>query len=172
MQSANFDLLKEISCYYADKLAQHGATPRGVDWNSEESQIVRFEQLCKIMHDTQVFSLTDIGCGYGALFDFLVAKRSLSSYLGVDISEDMIHAARQHHSGHSQAQFIVAADPTTISDYAVASGIFNVRLNRNDVEWLDYIQSTLDVLHRTSRYGFAFNCLTSYSDEDKKRAYL
>ncbi len=30
----------------------------------------------------------------------------------------------------------------------------------------------LDVLDRTSRSGFAFNCLTSYSDADKMREYL
>ena len=31
---------------------------------------------------------------------------------------------------------------------------------------------TLNELDRTSRLGFAFNCLTSYSDADKKRDYL
>jgi len=54
----------------------------------------------------------------------------------------------------------------------LASGIFNVRLGRSDAEWFDYLQTTLDVLDRTSSLGFAFNCLTSYSDEDKKRDYL
>jgi len=34
------------------------------------------------------------------------------------------------------------------------------------------IEATLDVLDRTSRSGFAFNCLTSYSDADKMRDYF
>ena len=59
-----------------------------------------------------------------------------------------------------------------MADYGLASGIFNVRLGRSDAEWFDYLQATLDVLDRTSSLGFAFNCLTSYSDEDKKRDYL
>jgi len=59
-----------------------------------------------------------------------------------------------------------------VADYGLASGIFNVRLGRSDAEWYDYLQVTLDVLDRTSSLGFAFNCLTSYSDEDKKRDCL
>ncbi|MGR9969871.1 hypothetical protein ACUOIB_23760, partial [Escherichia coli] len=34
------------------------------------------------------------------------------------------------------------------------------------------LQETLDSLDRFSRRGFSFNCLTSYSDEDRKRDYL
>jgi hypothetical protein len=59
--------------------------------------------------------------------------------------------------------------PDELADYGVASGIFNVRLSHEDSEWLDYIESMLEVLDRTSRLGFAFNCLTSYSDRDKMR---
>ena len=59
-----------------------------------------------------------------------------------------------------------------MADYGIASGIFNVRLERSDVEWRDYLETTLNVLDRTSHLGFAFNCLTSYSDTDKMRDYL
>ena len=59
-----------------------------------------------------------------------------------------------------------------MSDYAVASGIFNVRLGRADADWKAYLTDSLDTLDRTSDKGFAFNCLTSYSDADKMRGYL
>lgn len=42
-------LLDEVANYYSKKLSEHGNTPRGVDWNGEDSQIVRFAQLCKII---------------------------------------------------------------------------------------------------------------------------
>ena len=70
------------------------------------------------------------------------------------------------------AHFVVAAKPAETADYGIASGIFNVRLRRNDAEWRDYLEDTLDGLDLTSRRGFAFNCLTSYSDADKMRDYL
>ena len=39
--------LEEVTAYYSNKLTQYGATPKGVDWNGEESQVLRFEQLYK-----------------------------------------------------------------------------------------------------------------------------
>src|SRR6202035_3272523 len=92
--------------------------------------------------------------------------------LGVDVSEKMIRAAEFRNATYSCARFITAPEPDAISDYGVASGIFNVRLKQTDSDWYDYLKATLDVMDRTSRLGFAFNCLTSYSDESKKRNYL
>lgn len=172
MQDTKIDLLNEVASYYSEKLAQHGETPRGVDWNGEESQSLRFEQLCKIVVTPETFSVNDLGCGYGALFDFLTNKYGVFSYLGVDVSEDMVQAAMKRYQGNVQARFFTAAEPDSVADFGVASGIFNVRQGRSDAEWQCYIEATLDVLDRTSRLGFAFNCLTSYSDQDKKRDYL
>lgn len=173
MQNNKTSLLDEVATYYAEKLAEHGDTPRGVDWNGEESQIVRFAQLCKIIESkTPNFSLNDLGCGYGALLDYLRDKHATCTYLGVDVSHEMTKVAEQRHAATDRARFITSAEPDEVADYGLASGIFNVRLGRSDAEWFDYLQATLDVLDRTSSLGFAFNCLTSYSDENKKRDYL
>jgi SAM-dependent methyltransferase len=172
MKNSVENLLSEVAQYYSGKLAEHGETPRGVDWNGEESQLLRFEQLGKLIDVPGAFSLNDLGCGYGALLDFLRAHYSNFAYIGCDVSADMIQAASQRYAGSPEARFEVVPVPTSLADYGVASGIFNVRLGRSDAEWQDYLEATLDVLNRTSRLGFAFNCLTSYSDEDKKRDYL
>jgi SAM-dependent methyltransferase len=166
------DLLADVADYYSAKLAEYGATPRGVDWNGEESQILRFEQLTKVIRQSRGFSLNDLGCGYGALYDYLRTKYHGFAYTGCDISSDMILAAQAGGESNHDTKFVVAAAPPEIADYGIASGIFNVRLCRNDAEWLDYLETTLDVLDRTSRHGFAFNCLTSYSDADRMHDYL
>ncbi len=167
------NLLVDVATYYTEKLAEHGDTPRGVDWNGEESQMVRFAQLCKIIDPRMPnLSLNDLGCGYGALLDYLRDNHANCTYLGVDVSQEMIKVAEQRPAAAGQARFITAAEPDVVADYGLASGIFNVRLGRSDAEWFDYLQATLNVLDRTSSLGFAFNCLTSYSDEDKKRDYL
>jgi SAM-dependent methyltransferase len=172
MQENRTDLLTEVADYYSEKLAQHGETPRGVDWNGEESQELRFEQLCKIIDGRNPFSINDLGCGYGALNDFLADRYSGFFYSGIDVSESMIRSAEQRHRGESQARFVVASEPDEVGDYGVASGIFNVRLGRSDAEWRAYLEATLDILDRTSRLAFSFNCLTSYSDAEKMRDYL
>ncbi len=165
-------VLSEVAAYYSEKLAQHGETPRGVDWNGEDSQELRFEQLCKIIDGRGQFSLNDLGCGYGALHDFLAGRYSGFSYSGIDVSESMVKAAEQRYQGAHLARFVLASEPDGVADYGVASGIFNVRLGRSDVEWRAYLETSLDILDRTSRIGFSFNCLTSYSDAEKMRDYL
>lgn len=166
-------LIEEVASYYSNKLAEYGDTPRGVDWNGEEGQFIRFEQLCKVIDSkNQDFSITDLGCGYGVLFEYLSERFKASSYLGIDVSLEMIEMAKKRYSRFGNARFEVSSQPNRASDYVVASGIFNVRMNRSDDEWFEYMQEVLDILFSTSRLGFSFNCLTSYSDADKKRDYL
>jgi SAM-dependent methyltransferase len=165
-------ILAQVADYYSAKLAEHGASPRGVDWNGEESQVLRFRQLARIVAARVPFSLNDIGCGYGALFDFLAAEHPQMRYIGCDISPDMVVAARERHASAPQATFVEGAAPAEPADYSVASGIFNVRLEHTDAQWREYMQSTLDAMDRLSTRGFAFNCLTSYSDADRMREYL
>lgn len=163
-------LLSEVADYYSQKLATHGLTAQGVDWNGDESQHLRFHELCRII-DAPGFSIADLGCGYGALIDYLVQHHPGFRYTGVDVSADMILAAQDRYAAQQNASFLVG-DALPQSDYVVASGIFNVRQQRTDAEWNAYILSTLDAMHAASARGFAANFLTSYSDADKMRDYL
>ena len=166
------NLLTEVAGYYSAKLTEHGETPQGVDWNGEQSQGLRFENLCRIVNVPEPFSINDLGCGYGAFLDFLAQRYETFSYSGIDVSKDMIRAAERRCQGQAHARFVVAGTPDQVADFSVASGIFNVRLGRADAEWRSYMEATLDALDRSSTRGFAFNCLTSYSDAGKMRDYL
>ena len=166
-------LLSAVAAYYAGKLAAHGTTPAGVDWNGEAGQVLRFAQLARILPPaSEGYSVNDLGCGYGALLDFLVPATAQLEYEGIDVSAPMISAARIRHAGHPIASFHVGSEPTAIRDFSMASGIFSVRLDTPDGPWLDYIKNTLDILDKYSAKGFAFNCLTSYSDRDRMRPDL
>lgn len=164
-------LLQEVADYYSAKLAAHGQTAQGVDWNGDESQRLRFAQLSKII-ETAPFSLADLGCGYGAMLDYLTAHYTEFSYTGIDVSADMVGAAQQRFAERKAVHFLHGDSIPSGVDYAVASGVFNVRQQRGDREWIDYILSTLDAMHAASRKGFAANFLTRYSDKEKQRDYL
>lgn len=172
MANQTTDILAEVADYYSAKLAKHGDSAQGVDWNSEESQTLRFLQLSKIISENCGFSINDLGCGYGALYDYLCTRYSDFSYSGCDVSADMIRTAEARYSRESRVNFIQAAEPPILADYGIASGVFNVRLENLDSVWYTYIKSILDILNRTSRYGFAFNCLTSFSEVEKMHDYL
>ena len=45
----NNKVLPKVSKYYANRIANFGLTPMGVDWNGEGSQKTRFDQLTKII---------------------------------------------------------------------------------------------------------------------------
>jgi SAM-dependent methyltransferase len=165
-------LLQGVAEYYSARLAEHGETPQGVDWNGEVAQILRFTQLTKVLPEAGAYSLNDIGCGYGALVDFLKARGQDFVYAGNDVSADMVAAAGKRYVAEPNVRFSVGSEVAMTADYGIASGIFNVRHAHDDAAWLDYIHATLDMLNRTSRRGFAFNCLTSYSDPERTRDYL
>ena len=59
-----------------------------------------------------------------------------------------------------------------VADFGIASGIFNVKLDAPDAEWISHIFATLSNLEQMSRKGFSFNCLTSWADQHKTRDYL
>jgi cyclopropane fatty-acyl-phospholipid synthase-like methyltransferase len=165
------EILSEAADYYTKKITEHGATPKGVDWNGEESQTVRFDQLSKIFQPAGSISINDLGCGYGALVDYLIKRDFSFSYTGIDVSSAMTEAARKRLSLPS-VRFVTGTKPESEADYGIASGIFNVRQGRPHEEWERYIENTLDAMDKTSKKGFAFNCLTSYSDKEKMREYL
>lgn len=166
------EFLADVADYYTTKIEQFGETARGVDWNGVDGQRLRFMQLCKLIDTSRHFSVNDLGCGYGAFYDFLANDPSKFSYCGIDVSDKMIQSAERRCSQKSNVRFVVACRPEEVADYGVASGIFNVRLSRSVDGWKSYVAETLDALHLTSRLGFSFNCLTSYSDADKMQDYL
>ena len=166
------ELRRRIAGFFAGKLGEHGTTARGVDWNSEAGQVLRFRQLLRIAENGSPLSITDFGCGYGALADHLLSSNLAFEYFGLDISADMIAAARARHPGHGSIAFAEGSVPDRPRDYCVASGIFNIKLDTPDGDWLVHVLRVLDIMHEYSRKGFAFNVLTSYSDADKMRSDL
>lgn len=160
-------VLEDINKYYTEKINQYGATPKGVDWNSIESQFIRFKQLSKIInHD--VFSINDIGCGYGKYSEYLFQKYSEFIYHGYDLSSKMIEIATKLYQNFSFTT-ISDLEEIKISDYSIASGIFSVKMEYTEAEWLSYILTTLEKMNKKSRKGFSFNMLTKYSDKEYMR---
>jgi len=165
-------ILDTLNEYFTKKITEHGPTPNGVGWNSIESQKIRFEQLCKIISAKEHFSLFDIGCGYGALLDYIGQEHLDFDYTGFDISAEMIDQARKTHTANKNASWTTQLPAGNMYDYVVTSGIFNLRLEINDADWTDHIIDTITTMNKMSTKGFSFNLLTSYSDKEYMRADL
>src|SRR6266508_837160 len=163
--------LDHVKSYFDKRIQEHGASPRGSDWNSEASQNIRFDQLLNVV-ETQSFSLLDYGCGYGALADYLDAKGFDVDYYGYDILESAIETARKAHVDKPRRNFFTDKSQLPICDYTVASGIFNFRGEQSFEAWTEYVLGVINEFNQLSLRGFSSNFLTKYSDADKMRPDL
>lgn len=176
-QARRAEILAEVDRYYTETLERHGPTAQGADWNSAESQALRFDQLLRLVGgdaggSTAEASFNDYGCGYGALLDHLRRAGWTGPYVGFDLSARMVDAARTLHHGWPGAEFVEREADLRPADYTLASGVFNVRQDVDEPTWGAYVLDTLERLHALSRRGFAFNCLTAHADPERMRSHL
>ena len=164
--------LQAVGEYYSQKVVAFGATAKGADWRDEQSQILRFAELAKILKSDKYASVCDLGCGYGAFARFLRSSGHVGDYEGVDVSDKMIGKARQILGDDERCRLILGDRPSNKADYVCASGIFNVKLGADPVAWEQHICNLIDVMADNAVKGVAFNCLTAYSDADLMQDYL
>ncbi len=164
------EILNKAEKYYTEKVLEHGNGPQASDWNSVAAQEIRFEQLTKILpiDNKTAFSICDYGCGTGDFESYIGRYYQSYSYYGYDVSAEMVDKAKNTHVG----VFYHGSEILSSYDYIVASGIFNVRQNVCDEDWLEYIIDTLQMFYKYACKGFAFNCLTKYSDTEYMKKYL
>lgn len=158
----------EIRAFFEQCFADHGESALGVGWNGRPAQEIRFDQLLKVIQPDKPFTLTEFGCGYGHLIDYMRSNAITPQvYRGVDIALNSLEAARKRFAGNPAIAFYNDPDLVPQSDYLVASGVFNVKLSADKVEWTRYILENLNRFHSMTTAGFAVNFLTIYSDHER-----
>lgn len=164
--------LENVVNFFTDKLMEHGATYQGVDYGSTESQEARFFQLTRGIDSSTKYSLLDFGCGYGAMYDYLLRLGHTLHYVGYDIAEPMILKGRELHSNDPDCWFTGQIEEVPMVDYAVVSGTFNMKLDADFESWTKIVVEALNQMNAHARKGLAFNMLTKYSDADRMRPDL
>ena len=155
-------LLKPIVDVFDRRLAEWGATARGVYWRSEDGQKLRFAVLSRVFEGEQgPFTVNDLGCGYGAFFDFLDKRFGprLVRFAGFDISPAMVAEAKAR-INDPRATFTRGLAVNQDADYSFASGTFNMCLEAPPGEWVAYVEASLAHLYGRSRKAMAFNMLS------------
>lgn len=169
--SANIDLSK-IAELYTKSLEAHGAKARGVGWGESAAHEQRFEKLTSVISSPEdQVTVNDLGCGYGALLDYLDEKGfQVTRYRGYDISVAMLEEARQRlDPGRVELSGHPVLDRE--ADYSFASGIFNVKMEEDEASWEKHVFQTLDNMSEHSLRGFAFNLLSTYVDYREEHLY-
>jgi hypothetical protein len=151
--------LADIARYYDGKILAFGATALGIDWPSLPSVHARLFKLLEVGTLHPGTSVNDLGCGWGAALEVIdhLQGEGPVDYCGVDVAPAMIDAARMRWADRIRARFTVGTRCARVADYAIASGIFNVKLGHPPTEWEEHVRETLRDMHRHATKGFSVN---------------
>ena len=168
-------LERKLNRAYRDRLATHGATPNGVFWRNESSQIARFDTLLNVVAKVTPVAnpmLGDVGCGYGAMFDFLQKTPRYQNfhYIGVDINRAMINTCKQKFPDQKHLFFVGKQPPSSV-DFCTFSGTFNLCHTTEISLWHEYMFANLQQCWRRSRYGLVLNLLCGPKTEIKNQIF-
>ena len=100
------------------------------------------------------FSINELGCGYGELYKYLINKNyHFSLFNGYDISEEMLKECEVCLNQPSNLNLYHSSNIETLSDYTIASGIFNIPFDNKSEEWQVYINKTIQNMYQFSEKG-------------------
>ena len=163
-----------ISQYYDQLIRKHGITSSGaVGWSSGKQEI-RFLDLLKNLDLQNKYSILDLGCGRGDLFEYLknFSTSKDYSYLGCDVNLTFIDYACERYSMDNRSQFLFIENdfPTNIEqksfDYCVASGLLS-----SSFVTREYRDSILQNLFLTASKAISFNLLTKDVDFEESKYF-
>jgi SAM-dependent methyltransferase len=156
-------LKRAVVEHYERQLHRFGPTARGMDWKDEASQRLRFEVLTGVA-DLAGRTVLEIGAGAGHLRDFLRERGVAAAYAGIDLSAEMVAAARRRHPDVPFEQRDILADPPPPADVVLCSGLFHVKLDHGEGEWRAFVEAMLRRMFETCRVALAFNLMSDQVD--------
>ena len=145
---------KNNTQFYKRVIKKYGISARGVHWNSEESQYLRFEILSQfIENDMKNSSVVDAGCGFGEYYNYLFDNDlKPKDYIGIDCEEEMINMASKRFVNTKFVLKNILEDKLPLADYYICSGAMNIL---EEKEVLTFIKRA----YKASTKGFIFNFL-------------
>ena len=153
---------KKIIDRYTERYEQYGYDPKTLGW-VKGKQNLRFSILTSQI-DIEGKSICDIGCGFGDLNKFLEGKVQHYSYYGIDIIDSLIKEATARYANdkiHFRCGDFLKEEISEF-DYAIASGIFNFKLE--DEDNYTYIENVIKKAFSLCKEGLAFDFLSDKVD--------
>ena len=157
-----------LSNHYDELVSKFGSNPQASQWRDRQTQIRRFEILCKNLPLSKS-SILDFGCGTGALYSYLKSSHGFTGrYTGIDISPKAIEIAKSiFPNGNFMNLDILLNELPETYDYIFVSGTFNNEM-KNHLEW---VYANLRKLFQKTNIALIFNMLSNYVDYKDEGLY-
>ena len=158
----------KIAEIYNQRFLKLGPSPEASMWFSKKRQFARFDIILneiQLLNKNNKRSIIDIGCGYGAFFEFLLERGAddIWSYYGYDVSNEVIKFCKEHYS--QDAKFYNGSIPTFMGDFVIMSGTYNFFPAKDYNSWKLYFYRSLKAIWSKTTCAMIFNLQTS--DKEK-----
>ena len=132
-----------------------------VGWGSKKSQYRRFQALSEIATPLSG-NVLDVGCGTGALYEYLAKNNAACSYHGVDINQNMVEEARDNYpaGNFDVADILSWQEPQPTYDWVFMSGAANLAQDGHG----KFLLALINQMFACARVGVAFNLLSNRAD--------
>ncbi len=148
----------KLNKIYTRNVNELGFTPNGVFWNSKFNQVRRFREILQLLKYEKEIKpkIADIGCGYGAFYEFLITEKNLEKfdYSGYDINRTFINFCNKR---FKEKKFFEGNKPNHMVDFCLMSGTYNFAVINNTKLWERYILNNLKECLLFSKIGIIFN---------------
>jgi SAM-dependent methyltransferase len=162
-------IFSETIARYREAFRQHGNSPASLFW-PKGRQPTRFTALTRHFQN-EPRSVLDYGCGLAHLKPFLAERFPALDYHGADIVPEFIDENRRR---YPDATFLLVKGPADIVatyDYAVMSGVFNLRYDCSESEHRSIIRDSLRHLFKHVRVAMSVDFMTDQVDYQQDGAY-
>jgi len=139
--------------FYTSAMEIHGVSAKGVNWNSSDSQDLRFKIILELLpSNLDEFSLADAGCGFGDFYLYAKKENRLpKEYIPIDSLQEMVRVTKER----TKTEAILAdicKDSLPSASYYICSGAMNT---------LELFETHLFMqnCYASSEIGFIFNIL-------------
>ena len=153
---------------YTERFLEFGYSPETLGWGKNGKQNIRFSVLANDAIKENA-SVLDIGCGFADLYSFMREKSWKGNYHGIDIVPVLINKAKEHYPNIKLENKDFSNDHLNKSDYVIASGIFNAKLNEELNE--QYIEKSLVRMFELCNKAVCVDFMSTYVDFKKLGAW-
>lgn len=157
---------EKVSLYY-DKACRAANTGWQASlWLSAEDQYYRYVLMGQMLN-WQGCSVLDIGCGQGDLYQFIKERSKNVTYTGVDISQEMVTAAKRRFPDAEflHADFLSEDFQPKQYDFVLGIGTFAVKLDGNQME---YFKRSINKLYKIANRAVGITLSSVKSAYDMK----
>ena len=160
-----------LSAPIEESVRAGGVNPQAV-WLDRDGDLAkgvrRCEAVFRMVDERTSFSLLDVGCGPGMAIPFLEERFGprMREYRGIDISEELVAAARQRWPAYTfEAQDLLKQPlPDGSFDYAVLNGVLTAKFSLTYDAMESFAMALLESAWKSTRVALAFNVMSTHVD--------